>query len=539
MKTISYIIAVVVLSTALFSACTKAEKPAQNKEVKLVATLSPNTVATRTTMTDNGDGTITTSWEAGDFIWVKYINTSDSEVEAKATVTSVDGSGNATINVTMTDPKDASTITFGFPYNYWNENIELKTNQIGTLENIKTKYAASSGSGTLTVSGGKATLPTGVTMTPSVCIWKLSFTDGSTNITSGITKLNIFVGSDKYVVTPSSLSNIYVAVSGSATPKFVSIAATTASGIFMKEKSGVTLAAGKMYTSNALALSKVYYFSIGLWSTKRVILAPGNLQATYSGSSWTWKIAENQYDYIGNAGGNILITTDLKETTEPYGRLSADGTVDLFGRSTEDTYYGICKSTNKDNYNGTFVDWGTLSGISYKGVTYPSNYWRTFTAVDDIDNANNEWAWIMRKRTTGVTVNGTNNACYAKAEITISESPLTKVKGVILFPDNYDGGTPAGVTWGTINGQTASYETTCTLAGWEALEAAGCVFLPSAGRRSGTSVSDVNNIGFYWVSTKRYNGASNVLVVEPSQIKWNWAQYFSYQYSVRLAHDIN
>ena len=245
-------------------------------------------------------------------------------------------------------------------------------------------------------------------MTPSVCIWKLSFTDGSTNITSGITKLNIFVGEEKYVVTPSSLSNIYVAVSGSATPKFVSIAAATASGIFMKEKGGVTLAAGKMYTTNALALSKAYYFSIG--STKRVILAPGNLQATYSGSSWTWKFAENQYDYIGNAGGNILITTDLKEASEPYGRLSANGTVDLFGRSTEATYFGVCKSTNKDNYNGTFVDWGTLPTISYKGISYPSNYWRTFTSNDDIDNANNEWAWIMRKRSTGVTVNSTSES---------------------------------------------------------------------------------------------------------------------------------
>ena len=66
--------------------------------------------------------------------------------------------------------------------------------------------------------------------------------------------------------------------------------------------------------------------------------------------------------------------------------------------------------------------------------------------------------------------------------------------------DNYTGGTPAGVTWGIINAKSA-WSTTCTSAGWEALEEAGCVFLPASGYRNNVNASYVNSFGYYWSST--------------------------------------
>ena len=526
MKTTKYILVTFVLMATLFSACTKEDKKisSDNKEVTLITTLAPTPgISTKTVMNETSDGTISTSWEVGDKIWVKYTNTSDAEVKAQATVTSVDGeSGNATISVTLTDPKDASTITFGFPYNYWNEDKDLTTGQIGTLDNIKDNYAASSGTGTLTVSGGVATLPIGVTMTPSVCIWKLSFTDGSTNITSGITTLKIFLGtssaSENYVVKPSSLSNIYVAINGSATPKFVSITATTASGIFMKEKSGVTLTAGKLYTTKALALSKAYYFSVS--ASKKVIFAPGNLQATTTdnGANWTWNFATHQYDYVGDVAHNPS-SINNKVTSTP-GVVSANGILDLFYRSVTGNGYGIVTKSETEYYGKAFIDWGGLSIGSY-----PVNYWSSLT--------DSEWHYVVGKdikRLTSATVNGVPNARSTKAIV-------NSVKGLLLFPDNYEG--PTGnvgtdIVWGAgINSTgTSGWNTTVTLTGWATLEAAGCVFLPAVGYRNGASLSEVGASGYYksatyWRSVRFDNSG------------YDPTQSVGLAGSIRLSHQVN
>ena len=277
-------------------------------------------------------------------------------------------------------------------------------------------------------------------------------------------------------------------------------------------------------------------------STKRLMFAPGNLQATYNAAEekWTWSFADQQYDYIGNASGNTTITTLLKEDNPPYAKLSADGTVDLFGRSTVDNYYGICTSTDNSKYGGEFKDWGAISTFSYRGTatTYVDGYWFTF-AGGTMDTEDNPWSWIMNKRTTKVTLNGTGDARYTKATITISDTK--KVKGVILFPDRYDGGTPDGVVWGTINGQYSDWSTTCTKSGWEALEDAGCVFVPAAGYRSGTTVYEENVNGYYWVSTLRYTNpiCCNLFKTTNDNVYWNHQENCDRQFAVRLAHIVN
>ena len=60
---------------------------------------------------------------------------------------------------------------------------------------------------------------------------------------------------------------------------------------------------------------------------------------------------------------------------------------------------------------------------------------------------------------------------------------MTDKLGVVIYPDNYAG------------------ELYTTGANWNTFEAAGCVFLPAAGYRSGDSVGDVGNYGIYWSST--------------------------------------
>ncbi|MBO4692035.1 MAG: hypothetical protein J5604_04585 [Bacteroidales bacterium] len=522
MKTIKYILVTFVLMATLFSACTKEDKKisSENKEVTLVTTLAPSPgISTKTVMNETSDGTISTRWEVGDKIWVKYINTSDAEVKAQATVIAVDGSGNATISVTMTDPKNASTITFGFPYNYWNDEKDLKTGQIGTLNDIKDNYAASSGTGTLTVSSGVATLPTGVTMTPSVCIWKLSFTDGSDDITSSVTKLSVRLisgATEKYVITPTSQSEIYVAISGSATPTAVRITAKTASGVYMKEANSVTLASGNFYRTSSLALARVYYFSVS--SSKYVLFAPGNLQ--YLGNadgSGSWRFAEHQYDFLGdgpssgtNYQGNVTVAgfTKYNESGDK------DVVRDVFGWGTSgyNDKYPYMTSTNSDSYyresmvgEGANYDWGvyhSASGSSPDKITNGGGYsWRLWTSE--------EMSYLLNRSNlvyTSPTYRGLTKKLYCFA--TLRGVTTNDIKGLVIFPDGWIGDAMRNIVYEKPSG--GSYENNVFDADdWTLLEGLGCIFLPAAHVRDGNSFSaSYLNEGHYWTSTSIPYGSS-------------------------------
>lgn len=249
-----------------------------------------------------------------------------------------------------------------------------------------------------------------------------------------------------------------------------------------------------------------------------VTFSPGNLRATTSdlGTNWTWSFAPHQYDFIGNAAANTLITGNKT--------VSDNGTVDLFGWSTSSTYYGINSSTTDGDYSGAFVDWGGL-------VSDASNTWRTLTV--------NEWNFIFNKR-SAATINGVPDARYTKATITIDNKSVT---GVILFPDFYAAGTPEGVIWGAINTPDASFATSCTEQGWGVLEAYGCVFLPSGGYRWGNDLGVLveisENYGGYWSATKTSGTNVNYLFFKDNNTN-PWSDDYPHRgHSVRLVKNFN
>ena len=221
-------------------------------------------------------------------------------------------------------------------------------------------------------------------------------------------------------------------------------------------------------------------------SGDKVQFASGNLQATYDGTVWSWDFAAQQYDYIGVAAGNTSINGN--------GTVSASNvTVDLFGwvgassTWTGVAQYGISNATatsSTSTYGNSATeslksDWGTLIG--------DGNTWRTLT--------NAEWTYVFTTRTTGGTVGSTSQARYAHATINTDD---TGVNGMILFPDGVDFASSEFTTLGTVN-SISDYATKCTSTQWAALETKGCVFLPAAGFRNGTTVSD--GYGRYWSST--------------------------------------
>ena len=210
--------------------------------------------------------------------------------------------------------------------------------------------------------------------------------------------------------------------------------------------------------------------------TKQVQFSQGNLQAvvggyngdnTYTASSW--KFAEHQWDYIGNAPAATYFKTG--NTVDLFGWVGSNADNNTFG-------YGLCASTNDNDYGYTISalksDWGTLA-ITNGGNT-PNFGWRTLTK--------DEWVYLFNARTT------TSGIRYAKATV-------NNVKGVILLPDDWNASYHALVSANTADANFTSNP--ITAAEWTSdFEAHGAVFLPAAGRRDD---SYVNSSGHYWSST--------------------------------------
>ncbi len=244
-----------------------------------------------------------------------------------------------------------------------------------------------------------------------------------------------------------------------------------------------SLPENKKITSGTSTTSGV--FQINAKGTK-VCFAPGNLQATYDGSTWNWAFAAKQWDYIGYYGANHDINGN--------GKVSFMGTVDLFGWVGESSIwdgaalYGI---SDAETVNSRYT-YGDIAGETLKsdwGNTISDGYkWRTLSY--------SEWLYVFNTRISGSTVNSISNARYTIAVIKIDDKA---VNGIILFPDGITLENSDVTSWGQING--ISQITNCTSAQWVNLAAKGCAFLPAAGFRDGNSLRDVNTCCYYWSSS--------------------------------------
>ena len=276
--------AAIALTAATLLSCSNKDELApapQARTYTLTTTLSPKGgVETRSSMTDNGDGSISAAWEVGDQIWVLYTNIGNSSEETMATVTAVDPSTKAaTISVTLTNPKNGGSISFGYPAGFFNDPKDPCIVQTGTLDDINANFAAISGTETMFVFDSEVTLPD-VTMMPAMCIWKFSFTDGTDDITSAVTKLVVDfpANSFTYVVTPTSLDNIYVAMYGDIiNGQPVSVIAQTDLGVYRKTAASVSLASGTTYTSTDLELTSAAITNAVADDIGKLVGADGNI----------------------------------------------------------------------------------------------------------------------------------------------------------------------------------------------------------------------------------------------------------------------
>lgn len=181
-----------------------------------------------------------------------------------------------------------------------------------------------------------------------------------------------------------------------------------------------------------------------------IAFSKGNLQ--YHCTNHVWQFATNQYDIIGGDNANI---------SDSY-----NGWVDLFGYGTGNNPTLV--STSYGDYS-TFTDWG-VNAISNGGNE--ANLWRTLTST--------EWLYMFRLR--------------PEAHNKYGAATVANVPGIIVLPDVYVGPAINTVRDAWDNNVISSSE-------WAAYEAAGAVFLPAAGYRSGTTMYNVGSEGFCWSST--------------------------------------
>lgn len=260
-------------------------------------------------------------------------------------------------------------------------------------------------------------------------------------------------------------------------------------------------------------------FSIGV--SKKVIISQGNLQ--YQASSGTWRFAENQYGYIGNAAGN---------NTAAANRATQSAWIDLFGWGTSgwdngNTYYKPydCATTgrsgegygygpkNGSNYSNSILgnfanaDWGVYNRITNGGNI--AGKWRTLTG-----NTNSEIDTLFRKRVTS-TSNMPSGANSSEARFV--KAMVGSTRGIIVFPDNYvhPEGASAGSSGFKYNDLSDISFTKFgpNLEAWAKMEAEGAIFLPAAGyRKSGVIVYDPGSVAWYWSASN--NGTANANAIK-------------------------
>ena len=281
---------------------------------------------------------------------------------------------------------------------------------------------------------------------------------------------------------------------------------------------------------------------------KQVMFAPGNLQfnaaqgthqcADGTTQKGTWRFAEHQWDYVGDANnGNVYhngTKCDNANISETY-----DGWIDLFGwgtsgwnntandpyavnyqpwstsTSTVNTAYnysGYGPSTNQGDGNLTgnnaYYDWGVYNQI---GSDAPGT-WRTLTY--------DEWNYVYSGR--------------ANANNLIGQATVNGVTGFILLPDDWEA--PSGITFTA--GTSLNFTTnTYTTAQWALMEQRGAVFLPSGGYRNGSYVRNVGLRGYFWSVSRSSSRIARVLYFYDGYSSMNY-YYRDDGQSVRLSQDL-
>ena len=232
-------------------------------------------------------------------------------------------------------------------------------------------------------------------------------------------------------------------------------------------------AGGKSATCKVKVLTKASLILPGIFSVSSTTNVKFSKGNLQLTAANTWKFADNQWDYFGDS--------------------QSDNHRDLFGWGAANPNN---TSTTPSEY--TWSEWGENADL----VSALGSGWRTLTLA--------EWTYLFITRTV-------NGGTGSGKSYTLGQSVNDKL-GVVLYPDDYTGSVYAGSDWSTF-------------------EAAGCVFLPTAGFRNGTSVGSVDFYGNYWSSTPYDTNRAYYLYFSSSNVYPAYSSSRYYGSSVRLVQE--
>lgn len=195
----------------------------------------------------------------------------------------------------------------------------------------------------------------------------------------------------------------------------------------------------------------------------------GNLQ--YNFGEDEWYAAEKQYESLGDL--NLRLGDNTYE-----------GSIDLFSWSCESAPYGVYPSNKDEDFYGDFVEWGD----KFVGGT---ETWSTLSSA--------EWNTLMSRTQGGHKL------------WTIASLGPDSLNGLMLFPDKWTEPTGFSLAYEfyDLDDEAGLRANWISFEAWAELEAAGAVFLPLAGSRTG-------NIGNTW------NGTEDVTTKNPLSGWYCW-----------------
>ena len=150
-----------------------------------------------------------------------------------------------------------------------------------------------------------------------------------------------------------------------------------------------------------------------------------------------------------------------------------------------------------------------------------------------------EWTYLLTERKVG-----DEDSAFSYVRIKYGDHETDTVTGTIIYPDDFSFSEVgvASMKFGTTRGVQAEIDK----ATWEALESAGCVFLPCARNRSfasGQQIIDEEGFGqysYYWSSSaQNASSAINTGFNFPSRVVGTESGSIRYAgFAVRLAQDL-
>ena len=302
-----------------------------------------------------------------------------------------------------------------------------------------------------------------------------------------------------FMVPPASLASGFAVTPYNGETAYEELSTTANPGIMRSviKKVSVSLEVEEAVVVPTGAIAGAYSVS----ETQQVWFSQGNLQYIGSAAPPYWKFADNQWGYLGDNGqGSDSQTADRdlfgwgtsgwdngNYFYMPYNTLNSSS--DPYTSSNGFGYGPTDGSTYTYSLTGDYAnaDWGIYNNIKAGETEIAAGTYHTLTAA--------EWDYLYNTRK--VTVGGVQKVPYG-------EGVVNGVNGVILLPDNWDGSVCSGFTYGTSSWSNSFSESTTPK--WSDMEAAGCVFLPAAGYRVGTSVYSAGTFGRCWSSTYSSSG---------------------------------